>query len=491
MRKHINYITIALLMAVSTSSCKKWLDVTPGNTVRAEDQFASEAGFRDALMGVYLTMTEKGTYSQNITWGVMDYLAQPYNRLAATDLFYYIQQYQYRNDRGMQFLEAMWKGNYNSIANINNMLSNLDKKKGEVHPVSYTIMKGELLGLRAFLHFDLIRIYGRSNYAGDPALASKPTIPYVTVYSKDVTPQRSYTETFVLIEKDIADALTLLKEDPAFANSSRPAGYYDQVNRTGFYNNRSLRMNYYAVKALQARVLLWEGSAAKLSDAAIAAKEVITNSSAKLISADSPVKDVIMKSEHLFSLNVDRFYDIINPFLPVAPGATNAMTMSQDNFFSTYENNSGIGLSDFRQKEWFFDMGNVERTRVPKKMQQNISDAANRNRMPLIRLSEMYYIAAEAYLNTDLPQAIQLLNTVRRSRGIVQDIPANADMAMVSGEITKEYRKDFIQEGQLFFYYKRKGLPTFPGLPTTTPGNDAIYMLPFPDSETQFGSREQ
>ncbi len=76
--------------------------------------------------------------------------------------------------------------------------------------------------------------------------------------------------------------------------------------------------------------------------------------------------------------------------------------MSQDNFYNIYENNSGIGLSDFRQREWFVDLGDVVRTRVPVKMRQNQSDLVNRNKMPMIRLSEMYYIAAEARLTVDL-----------------------------------------------------------------------------------------
>lgn len=489
--KYFNHIVVALLLVVCFSSCKKWLDVTPGNQVRTEDQFSSEPGFRDALMGVYISMTLSGSYGQHSTWGGIDYLAQPYNAVANTDFYYNIQLYRYKTTLGMQVVESIWKGNYNTIANVNSMLENLEKKKDAVHPISYSIMKGELLGLRAFLHFDLMRMFGRSNYAGRPELVSKPTIPYVTSFSKTVPPQRSYSETFALMEKDINEALQLLQEDPVFKKANRPANYFDEVNRTGFYSNRSMRMNYYAVRALQARLLLWEGSTAKVAEAAVAAEDVISNSEAKLIAADNPVKDVIMKSEFLFALNVDRFFELINPFLQLTAVGTNSISMSQDNFYNIYENNSGIGLSDFRQQEWFIDLGDVVRTRVPVKMRQIQNDLANRNRLPLMRLSEMYYIAAEARLTMDLPKSIQLLNTVRRSRGIVQDIPVNADLATVTGEITKEYRKDFVQEGQLFFYYKRKGFTSFPGLPTSVPGNDGIYMIPFPDSEMEFGNREQ
>jgi hypothetical protein len=312
----------------------------------------------------------------------------------------------------------------------------------------------------------------------------------VTTFSKELTPQRTYAATFQLMEKDIADALELLKNDPAFKDPARPAGYFDEVNRTGFFNDRSLRMNYYAVKALQARVFQWQGTAEKMEAAANAAKEVIEHSSARLIDPAAPAKDLTLRSEHLFALNIERFYDIINMYLSAAYGSY-MLEITETSINNIYEDNTSAGLSDFRKQNWFTLLGNSERTALPKKMLQNINDAANRNRMPIIRLSEMYYIAAESYLQSNIPLAVDYLNAARRSRGIIADIPASEDQATVQAEITKEYRKDFIQEGQLFFYYKRKGLASFFGLPSGTTAGDNIYMLPFPNSETETGTREQ
>ena len=51
-------------------------------------------------------------------------------------------------------------------------------------PGYYEIMKGEALGLRAFLHFDLLRMFG-------PVFAMEPqgkAIPYRTVFSNEPTP---------------------------------------------------------------------------------------------------------------------------------------------------------------------------------------------------------------------------------------------------------------------------------------------------------------
>lgn len=49
------------------------------------------------------------------------------------------------------------------------------------------------------------------NVAGREEVLSKETIPYVTEYTKDITPQLTYAQTFKLMEQDLTDALALLK----------------------------------------------------------------------------------------------------------------------------------------------------------------------------------------------------------------------------------------------------------------------------------------
>ena len=68
---------------------------------------------------------------------------------------------------------------------------------------------------------------------------------------------------------------------------------------------------------------------------------------------------------------------------------------------------------------------------------------------PLLRISEMYYIAAETEMDPNL--ALGYLNTVRFNRGLA-DLQPGTD---INAELLKEYQKEFFGEGQLFFYYKR------------------------------------
>ena len=58
-------------------------------------------------------------------------------------------------------------------------------------------------------------------------------------------------------------------------HKKHPASYYTSIDADGFFKDRTLRLNYYAVKALEARVYLWEGSKESIDKALNAAEEII------------------------------------------------------------------------------------------------------------------------------------------------------------------------------------------------------------------------
>jgi len=490
MKSAFKYILIGSILVGSTSCEKDWLDVTASDQIKAEDQFTQPAGYKDALMGVYIGMSHPSLYSRDMTWNLVDLLSRQHAALSNLALYSDVQQFKYKSIRAVNKVDAIWEHQYNTIANINGILDEIDNNSKVLTNIDRANIKGELLGLRAFLHFDLLRLYGDFNYANRPELASKLTIPYVTSLSKNLTPQLSYRETFALMQKDITEALGLLKEDPIYKEAQRPADYFLEANRDGFYNAREQRMNYYAVKALQARLFIWEGGSENLRNAALAAEEVISKAPARLITATTVVSsDRILSSEILFSLNVTGFANIIGQSFN-AESATNydallLLRPAAETLFET--SNPNIGAADIRFNTLLTAQS---RGMVSVKLLQE-QGSVYRNIMPLIKLPEMYYIAAESYLNTDLGKSILYLNTVRSSRGIIEEIPATATIEEVQAELFKEYRKEFISEGQLFFFYKRKGITAIPGLSVQTVADDQIYRLPYPDNEIEFGNRIQ
>jgi hypothetical protein len=52
-------------------------------------------------------------------------------------------------------------------------------------------------------------------------------------------------------------------------------------------------------------------------------------------------------------------------------------------------------------------------------------------------------------------------------------------------EIKKEYHKEYLLEGVMFYYYKRTGADMLPNM--ETPMTDAEYVLPYPEFELQNG----
>ena len=99
---------------------------------------------------------------------------------------------------------------------------------------------------------------------------------------------------------------------------------------------------------------------------------------------------------------------------------------------------------------------------------RNSKEANNlANFIPMIRVTEMYYIAAEcATASLDSLKATDLLDSVRVHRGLTKYTLPALKRDSLNIEIRKEYQKEFLSEGQMFYFYKRKDLP-FASLPFT------------------------
>ena len=104
--------------------------------------------------------------------------------------------------------------------------------------------------------------------------------------------------------------------------------------------------------------------------------------------------------------------------------------------------------------------------------------------IPLIRLSEMYYICCES---APLDQAATYINEVRQKRGISRsnDLSFTTEQSRIDA-LNLEYRKDFYAEGQYFHFLKRFAEPTFLNCPLDNM-TEAQYIFPLPDAEREYG----
>lgn len=483
------------------SACNDWFDVTSGSEIREEDHYNSTTGFQQSLMGCYLGMTDEALYGKYLSWHLVEILGNQFDPVSlsnSSSLEYRIQSYNFQHSSAVSAIDAIWAKAYSVIANANQALKFIDKKKDVLNEIDYHIIKGELLAIRAYLHFDLLRLYGYGNWANRSAeLNSKLTIPYVMALSKDATPQQTGQATLRQITSDLEEAAELLEDyDPI--TGKHPESFYSEVNVDGFLDNRNIRLNYYAVKGLQARVLLWEGSNESKTKALALAEEVIagigegirqddTNTYIYFLSPATIARsNSSLATEHLFSLNVPnlatKIANYINPVHLDTDYA--AMFLRKEDATSLYEGST----SDVRYSVLMSQNTNTSTQGfVPLKMYQAYLTDFYANKVSMIRLPEIYYIAAECYatgVSSDLVKALERLNTVRNNRGVYENLE-DLTAEQIVDEIKKEYHKEFISEGVMFYYYKRTGATNVPHYAEEM--EDAHYVLPYPAFELQVG----
>lgn len=471
-------ILLLLCIPVMLSSCNSWLDVKPEDKTLEEDVFSHENNINKALNAIYNKFASDNLYGQQLTKSTVDVMAQYYNAAAktvsGTNRYAEVINFNYKAIENQNYFDRIWTSGYEGILSINNFLASLDKYDVPLTADKLSILKGESYGLRALMHFDLLRLYGPV-YAVD---AQKESIPYKVNIEVSVQPLLPASQVIDLVLKDLKLAEELLKKDPVILSGS---DITTTAISDGFYKNRNRRMNYYAVLALQARVYLYQGE--KVS-AATAAQKVIDEAS-KWFGWQGeqdhlgPDGNRIFSNEVIFGLEDlkmyisyrDLFDGALNDNLLLAP--FKAPNIALD----IYENNA----QDFRYiANWEDLSASQAATRPYSKLFVKYKDVDTksknwRNLQPMIRISELYYILAEC--NEDL----SFLNTLRSHRGLE---PLNP-IANINAELLKEYRKEFLGEGQLFFYYKRINQPAIKGYNSLNVSmNAAKYVVPLPLSET-------
>lgn len=454
------------------SSCKKFLDVTPKTSLSEEQLFTSEVGFQQALSGVYGQLSSSSLYGDNLSMGFVSALAQNYSTLNA-NAEVSLQQTQVLNYASAEvagYTNAIWSTSYSAIAAANNVIANTETKRSLLTNNSYALLRGEALALRAFLHFDLLRMFGLEYTAG----ANLKAIPY----KKDVNENAIVPSTTADVVKfalaDLTEAANLLLPvDPIVTSDLR---------------SRRIKLNYYGIKALEARIRLYSGDKAGAAAAAnvvisSAKYSFVTQAAAGAVSTGLLVRDRLYFNEQVFMIRVRDILLTVQRYFRFRGSLGQNLTRTSANFTTLYETTSGGGTDIRYLYRLEQDGGNL----FPSKFWQastattTISDNLLDQYVPGIRLSEMYYILAET---AETPAAgVGYLNTVRQNRGL-SNLATTITATALTAAITKEYQKEFYAEGQLFFYYKRiKALRMQFRNIDMAPEQ---YVLPIPNAELQF-----
>lgn len=421
--------TIILLTAFC-SSCNSWLDTVPDYALPGDKEL-SISSCQSLLMGAYDRMQEETYYGRNMLC-VPEILADNCKERAGGTIF--TDEYYNRIGSGLD----IWVDAYAVIGVANYVIEGLDRLELDSDSEIKTRdqLKGEALTLRGLGHFDLLRVYARepSYLVGGFDLG----IPIITqtVTGKgsslppEAFPERSrVADCWIQIENDLNDAFDLLLN-----------------NSDNIFPQRA---SSYAAKALLARVYLYQE---KWDDAIAAADWVITNSGVSIFDGSY---------EEIFKSGTESIFELRYTVSETLGNASLASIYSQD-----AENGRGYGellfgeslLSLFETGDERFDMKRAaSSTDWWTTKFSSWGGTFGQDNVPIIRISEMYLIRAEANLRKSAPDygaARTDINAIRTERGIGATAASDADLLTA---LEKERRTELCFEGHRFFDLKRQG----------------------------------
>ena len=412
----IKNMIVTTVLFLSLASCEKsFLELKPPTSLTPEFALATEADLQVALRGAYAGLKSTALYGRSLPV-LGDMMADnTYQSALNTNRYTSFNLYNYLVTDGD--VSGLWTASYSVILRANNIINSPIPDNANIQQI-----KGEAYAIRALAYFNLVR-YFASPYTVDP---SKLGVPVITTYQADLKPERAkIADVYGLINKDLDKAYTLMTK---FTNSSQ--------------------FSKYSAKALQAKVYLTMGDK---TNAKTAALDVITNSGFTAITSAAHtgywagVAPRTDKVETLLEISFDAVannaFDALS-YIYLQSGNYGDMLCSTE-LYDLYE------TADIRKSLYATGTrGGLASVFVNK----YTSFTGDHSDTKVIRMSEMYLIAAEASYPSNTADALKYVNEVTSRRGATAI--ASSGSALLEDIIT-ERRKELAFEGERYLDMQR------------------------------------
>ncbi len=439
-----------LLVAASFASCSKALDLAPYDTIDPSKAFRNMNDIDLGIIGAYAVLDY--TLIANVSAVSDEALIPTENTFTNNDAF----RWQYSSSSGS--VTAAFSEYYVTIDRVNRVLENIDKVASTDETLKNRY-RAELLALRAYSHFELLRGYA-SGYAADSL-----GVTYM-VKSEIALPSRiSFGATIAKVKEDLAAAKALM-----------PVSFSDRI-----------RITKPAIVAIQARVALYEKNwteAVTYSTEAIAALPLATKTQFPNIWTDKTEAEVFWKLKRV--IGDSRLGSVY--YRELEKAALYAPSFKMVNLYDK--------LADVRYASYIKDNPSSISPKTPYVVAKYIggnTTAPGLADIKLLRTGEMYLIRAEANaeITGKLGDATADLNALRAERitGYVNESFAGKEALITA--IYNERFKELAFEGHRFFDLRRRNL-NIERLPQDAvnafgaillqPSN-AQYVFPIPSTE--------
>lgn len=469
-------ILLPLTILLIAGACNRQLDeLRPHNVIYEDQQFATAEGFTKAVWGAYAAVSGSAVASSFNYNDMQLFLSEAHgNNIRALDaqVNKNTDAFNYLNSAGkdLSYTYEYWRGSYNITLLLNKILANV--QEGETNALILQA-KGEALFLRAYVYFNMVRLYGRPYYQD---AAQSPGVMLITTDNNGLgfaPPRATVKEVYDQVIKDLQDAIPLMT-----------------LPKTNSFAGK------YAAYALLSRVYLYMGGTFAQPDATANQKarqyadSVILNGGYQLLqNADYTAyynSGSTGNREDIFAVNTDYKNGLISNLYAMP---------SQINYSGGLYRPSPdlLGLlreDDLRRKFYVKNVtpGNPDDSLACVKYMLGYVSLYSPSPGRYLRLAEIYLNRAEAAVKSgDNGPALADLNRIR-SRAGIGDTTGITGQALFD-EILKQRRLELAFEGHAGYDYFRNGLPMVRNYasnssgPMTIAANDPKVLLRIPEDE--------
>lgn len=446
MKKIFNTALIFSLCSVLLLACSKgFINENPADSIPIDEALANEVSVANALNGAYSQLRSVSLWGRDLP--VIGDLQADNTFLESRNTGRYLAQYDYNILDVDLVAEEIWRDAYTGILRCNQIIG--ASATGGAVPR----LKAQAYAIRALLYFKLVNIYARP-YTDNPDGLG---VPLVLTYDPARLPARNkVSEVYTQI---VSDLKTAFEDAPAYVNS--------------------IRLSKYAIEGLLANVYLYMGDN---NNARASAIDVITNSGFTLVTqgnysaywANSGIQS--NKVETMFEVDADAVNN---------NGLDDLGAMYNNGYQDIYASRQLAQLysaTDIRAS--LLIAGNTK-SGAPAAIVNKYPNAANsdKDNLKVIRLSEVYLVAAEASYPENEPDALKYLNAVVAQRDNTF-AGYSSTGAQLLGDIVQERRKELAFEGNRLFDLNRLKLPIVrvQNAGAIPAGQDDIYLtVPYSD----------
>jgi len=452
--KNIIYMLMGVLM-ISTTSCEDKLDIGPEDSLTQDVVLSNAALAEGVLIGAYSRMRDDDAFN-GTTQLTQEWMADNVNFLGSFPTFQAIRDYLTLADNTS--ISSYWRDHFRPIASANFLINKLPAADiPDLTDPEKARLIAEAKFIRALSNFDLVNLFAQPfQISGGSNLGT----PLVTEFFEgDIGPfqleRSTVNEVHASVEQDLLEAIPDLLDVTSRGRASKGAA-----------------------RALLARLYLYRD---QFGQAADFANQVIQDPNFSL-GADYTFFDQDEAPEHIFQI-INNAVDGQSSgqgwsgLANAAPVGRGDAPFSQD-LIDAFESEAGDLRYDLRADGTDAVGGTSTFTT---KFPDGVNNSDNG---PILRVTEMYTIRAEANLRAgssvgDTP--LNDINALRDRAGLAALGAVDLDI------ILNEKRKELCFEGQRRMDLLRNGMALRrPGQPNTTESAVGANktILPIPTTET-------